>query len=139
MTQNQFWLFPLWTYVHDFGVWLGYGAIIPPFSASIGFLLSLLGLIWFAFGFGISMAVHRFYSGQMKARLVWLPAISMLILQIAFTIITSFIIWSGWIVWAIPVPLHALVVLLLVRLKIQRVDDWRVPTDHSGNNGASSG
>ena len=117
MTQNQYWLFPLWTYLHDFGTWLEYGVIIPPFLPSIDFLLSLLGLIWFAFGFCISMALYRFYSGQIKARSVWLPALSMLILQIVFTIIASFIIWSGWIVWAIPLPLHALIVLFLLRIK----------------------
>jgi hypothetical protein len=38
MTTNQYWLFPLWTYVHDFGTWLGMGVIIPPFLPSFSLL-----------------------------------------------------------------------------------------------------
>jgi len=137
-TQAQHWLFPLWTYVHDFGVWLDYGVIIPPFSASVESLLSLLGLIWFAFGFCISMALYRFYSGQTKARLVWLPALSMLVLQTGLTIIAAFIVWSEWIAYVIPLPLSALIALSLLRIKVQGVDDWRVATDDSGNGRTSS-
>jgi hypothetical protein len=118
MTQNQYWLFPLWIYLHDFGGSLDYGIIIPPFSASHEFLLSFLGLIWCAFGFCISMALYRFYSNQTKARLVWLPALSMLILQIGLTISAAFIIWSGWIVYVIPLPLNALVVLFLLWIEM---------------------
>ncbi len=104
--------------MHDFGVWLDYGIIIPPFSTSHEFLLSFLGLIWCAFGFCISMALYRFYSNQIKARWVWLPALSMLVLQISLTISAAFIIWSGWIVYVIPLPLNALIVLFLLWIEM---------------------
>jgi len=64
------------------------------------------------------MALYRFYSNQTKARLVWLPALSMLILQIGLTISAAFIIWSGWIVYVIPLPLNALVVLFLLWIEM---------------------
>jgi len=114
MTQNQYWLFPLWTYLHDFGVWLDYGRIDFPFSASDDFLLSILGLIWCALGFCISMALYWFYSNPAKARLVWPAALSMLVLQSGLTIGAAFITWSDWLAYVIPLPLNALIVLFLL-------------------------
>ena len=64
------------------------------------------------------MALYRFYSNQTKARSVWLPALSMLILQIGLTISAALIIWSDWIVYVIPLPLNALVVLFLLWIEM---------------------
>jgi hypothetical protein len=132
-TQNQFWLFPFWMYVHDFGNWMGYGRIVPPLLTTTTYplLVLFLGIIWFAFGFCISMALYRFYSNQMQARLVWLPALSMLTLQICLTTIAAFIIWSGWIVYVIPLPLGALVVLFLLWFEMRRMADEKIFADNS--------
>ncbi len=125
-TSNQFWLFPLWTYVHDFGNWFGFGVIIPPFSPLFPLLWSILGLIWCVLGLSISKALHQFYASQRDAKSVWLPTIRLLVLQIIVTIIVNFITWYGWLIVVVPLPLHFLIVLYLLRIQTQRVEQERV-------------
>ncbi|MBY8999095.1 MAG: hypothetical protein KGD60_15340, partial [Candidatus Thorarchaeota archaeon] len=75
MTTNQYWLFPLWTYLHDFGNWLDYGVIIPPFLPSFSFLVPIMGLILCVLGFYIAIILNQYYKGQRDAKSVWLPTI----------------------------------------------------------------
>ena len=129
MTTNQYWLFPLWTYLHDFENWLGFGFIIPPFLPSFSFLPPVLGLLWCVLGLYVSKVLHQFYASQRDAKSVWLPTLCMLILQITVTIIVGFIVWDGWLPLVVPLPLHFLIVLFLLRIQVQRVNHERVPSE----------
>ncbi len=122
MTTNQYWFFPLWTYIHDFGNWLEFGFIIPAFTPSFSLLPTIVGLLWCILGLYVSRSLHQFYSGKRDAKSVWFPTLSILVLQILVTAIVGLIIWMSWLILIVPLPLHFLTVLLLVRLQIQRVN-----------------
>ena len=128
-STNQYWLFPLWTYIHDFGHWLGFGRIIPPFLPSFSLLPPILGLIWCVLGLYVSKVLRKFYSRQRDAKSVWLPTLSILILQIIVTIIVGFIVWEGWFLLVVPFPLHFLIVLILLGIQVRRVNQERVQFD----------
>lgn len=64
MMKNQYWLFPLWTNLYDFGNWVEYGVIIPPFLPSFSALLPISGLIWSVFGFYIALILNMVNRGQ---------------------------------------------------------------------------
>jgi hypothetical protein len=129
MTTNQYWLFPLWTYMHDFGTWLGLGAIIPPFLPSFSLLPPIFGLLWCVVGLYISWTLRQFYSDQRGARSVWLPTLVMLMLQIVVTIIVSYIVWAGWPFLTVPLPLHFVIVFVLVRKRNQTANSEQVLFD----------
>ena len=128
MITNQYWLFPLWTYIYV-GNWLGFGVLIPPFLPSFSLLPPLLGLIWCGLGLYVSKVLRQYYDRQRDAKSVWLPTISMLILQIIVTIIVGFIVWEGFLLLVVPFPLHFLIVLILLRIQVRRVNQERVQSD----------
>ncbi len=128
-TTNQYWLFPLWTYIHDFGQWLGFGRIIPPFVPSFWLPPPILGLIWCVLGLYVSKVLRQFYSSQRDAKSVWLPTLIILILQIVVTIIVGFIVWEGFLLLVVPLPLHFLIVLILLGIQVRRVNQERVQFD----------
>jgi len=112
---NLYWLFPLWTY---FGT-LEYGRFGGPFSPSFSLILPQLGLIWCVAGLYVSRALHQLYAGQRDAKSVWIPTISILILQVVVTYIVSFFVWDFF--FLAPLPLHFLIVLFLLLIQVQRV------------------
>ena len=118
-TTNQYWLFPLWTYVHDFGNWLGFGMVIPIFLPSFPYLTSILGLIWLMLGLYISRALNQLCFGQREAHSVRTLTQFVLLVQIIGTVVVSFIVWIGMIVIVIPLPLQPLVVFYLYRREVQ--------------------
>lgn len=113
ITKNQFLLFPLWIYLHGFG-------IVPHFLPTFYLLAPIMGLIWCLLGLYTSKALRQFYADQMDAKSVWLPTISMLMLQIIVTIIVGFIGFE-YLILVIPLPLHFLIVLFLLLIQVQRV------------------
>ena len=121
-TTNQYWFFPLWTYLPVFSNLMGFGIIIPPFLPSFPLLPSIMGLLWCVLGLYISKALQQFYASQRDAKSVWLPTLIMLMLQIIVTIIVNIIVWEGWLLLVIPLPLHFLIVLFLLRIQVQRVN-----------------
>lgn len=123
MITNQYWFFPFWTYIHDFGNWLEFGHIIPAFTPSFSLLPPIMGLVWFILGLYVSIALHQFYSGNIDAKSVWLPTLCILVLQMLVTIIVGFIVWNRWLDLVVPLPLHFLIVLVLVQMEIKEVID----------------
>lgn len=122
MITNQFWLFPLWTYLPVFSNWMGFGIIIPPFLPSFPLLPSVMGLLWCILGLYASRLLHQFYAGQRDAKSVWSPTLIILMLQIIVTIIVGFIDWGNMLILVIPLPLHFLIVLFLLRMQVQKVN-----------------
>ncbi len=123
MTTNQYWLFPLWTYLHDFGNWLDLGRIIILFSPSSPFILSVLGLFWFGCGLYVSYSLHRCYVGLIDTKSVWTLTLCLLILQIVVTIVVGFFVWGSWLDSVIPLPFHFLIVSYLLWSQISEVVD----------------
>ena len=125
MSTTQFWLFPFWIYLHDFGEWLGLGVIIiPPFMPTSPFPLLSLGLLWCALGFYVGGILHRFYAGQIKAKAAWSSTLHVLVFQIIMTIFIDLIVIPGyWNILVIPLPIHTLIVIVLLKVEIRRVDD----------------
>jgi len=122
MSTNQFWLFPFWMYLHDFGEWLGLGVIIPPFVPVFPFPLLFLGLLQIMLGFYIYRVLHRFYAGQIEAKTAWLSTLGVLVFQTIMTVFIVFISMSDWIILVIPLPIHTLIVIVLLKVEIRRVD-----------------
>jgi len=122
MSTNQFWLFPFWMYLHDFGNWLGFGVIIHPFVPAYPLPLLFLGLLWIILGFHICRVLPRFYAGQIEAKSAWLSTLGVLVFQIIMTAFIVFIVMSDWIILVIPLPIHSLIVLVLLKVEIRRVD-----------------
>ncbi len=122
MTTNQFWLFPLWAYLPVFSNWMGFGFVIPPFLPSFPLLPSVMGLLWCILGLYASRLLHQFYAGQRDAKSVWLSTLKLLILQIIVTIIAGFIVWGYGLLLVVPLPLHFLIVLFLLRMQVQKVN-----------------
>ncbi|MFW9833508.1 MAG: hypothetical protein ACFFEK_05910 [Candidatus Thorarchaeota archaeon] len=122
MTPIQIWLFPLWSYVNDFGIWLGLGILVPPFLPSFPILPSFSGLAWVIIGLYSSRVLQHVYDGQEDAGVLWQLALRLLVIQVIATIIVSFIAWYGWLIIVVPLPLHFVIVLYLTRLQIQRVE-----------------
>ncbi|MCK4279675.1 MAG: hypothetical protein KAW94_03770 [Candidatus Thorarchaeota archaeon] len=134
MSTNQFWLFPFWMYLHDFGNWLGFGVIIPPFVPAFPLPLLFLGLLWIMLGFYICRVLHRFCVGQIEAKSAWLSTLGVLVFQTIMTVFIVFILMSDWIILVIPLPIHSLIVLILLKIEIRRVDgnpvSWRPRSSH---------
>ncbi|TFG28348.1 hypothetical protein EU527_17440 [Candidatus Thorarchaeota archaeon] len=126
-SNNQYWIFPLWTYIHDFGNWLDLGVIIPPFLPSFSLLLPIVGLIWCVLGLYTAMILNQFYNGQRDAKSVWLPTIYLLVLQVIVTTVLGFVVWHVWLILVIPLPFHYLIILLLLRAHIKRLNDLTQP------------
>jgi len=121
-STNQFWLFPLLIYVHDFGNWLGYGIIIPAILPSDidPPLPPISGIVWCAIGLYTSLLLYQFYKSRRDARSVWLPTLIALIIQAATTSILSFFVVREWSPIIVPLPLHFLIVLYFTRIQIQK-------------------
>lgn len=114
----QFWIFPLWMIVHDFGNWYGWGRFYPPAA----FPLLFWGLILLAFSLCVRISLQWFYSDRGQARFVWAVIFSVLVLQIYGTIIVAFSVWTSWNYLSfliIPLPLQPLIVLFLFRSEIR--------------------
>jgi hypothetical protein len=126
MSTNQYWLFPFWMYVHDFGNWLGFGGIMLPFVPLYPLPLLFLGLLWIILGFYTCRVLHRFYAGQIEAKSAWLSTFGVLVFQIIMTASIVFIAMSDWIVLNIPLPIHTLIVIVLLKVEIRRVDSNHV-------------
>lgn len=123
MITNQFWLSPFWMYLHDFGNWLGFGVIIPPFVPAFPLPLLFLGLLWIMLGFYTCRVLHRFYAGQIKAKSAWLSTLGVLVFQIIMTISVVLVAMSGYMtILVIPLPIHTLIVIALLKVEIRRVD-----------------
>ena len=122
MTTNQYWLFPLWMYVHDFGNWLGFGGIFLPFVPTYPLPLLFLGLLWIMLGFYLCWILHRFHEGQIEAKSAWLSTLGVLAFQIIMTAFIAFIAMSDWIILVIPLPIHTLIVIVLLKVEVRRVD-----------------
>ncbi len=123
MSTNQYWLFPFWMYLHGFGEWLGLGIIIPPFVPAYPLPLLFLGLLWIVLGFYICRVLHQFYAGQIEAKSAWLSTLGVLVFQIIMTISVVLVAISGyWIILIIPLPIHTLIVMVLLKVEIRRVD-----------------
>jgi len=114
-TTNQYWLFPLWTYLHDFGNWLEFGVIIPPFLPSFSYLLSILGVIFLILGLYFSRALNQVLSGQRERKSLQIRVLCYLFLQIISTIFVSLTMWGVSVVLIIPLPFQSLIVLYLSR------------------------
>jgi hypothetical protein len=111
MTINQYWLFPLWIYLHDFGNWLGFGTIIPPFLTSFSVIPSIAGLIWCVLGIFLAMNLNQVFRGQIDAKTVWTRAVYLLVVQVLLTIGLSLIVWAIWIILVVPTPFYILFVI----------------------------
>jgi len=122
MTIIQVWLFPLWNYVHDFGNWMGFGVITPPFLPSFPLLPSILGVIWCGLGIYVSKSLHQYKLGQRGKMSVWILILGSLILQIIATIILGFVVWGNYLQWVVPLPIHFLIILFLLLLQTHRVN-----------------
>lgn len=127
MAINQYWLFPLWTYLHDFGNWLGFGIIIPPILPTFSFLQLVIGLILCVLGFYIAIILNQYYRGKREAKSVWQPTIGLLVLQVMVVALFSFTIGYGMTFFSIPLPLHCLLVLSLVRFQIKKINNAATP------------
>lgn len=121
-STNQFWLFPLWMYVHDFGTWLGYGIIIPAILPSVVAppLPPSSGIIWCVLGLYTSLLLYQFYKNRRDARSVWLPTLIAMIIQAGTTMILGFFVLREWSPVTVPLPLHFLIVLYYTRILIQK-------------------
>ena len=115
-STNQFWLFPFWYYVHDFGVWLGNGVwhFLFPFPWH-EFPLVLLGLMWFVLGLSTSRLLHEFYIGQIQRLQVVLLLVGAFFSQMIMTslVLLHVYIYGASITHLNPLPVHTLLVLLL--------------------------
>ena len=120
-TTNQYWFFPLLTYLHDFGNWLNLGRIIIIFSPPIPFIHSVLGLLWGGSALYVSYSLYRCSVGQIDTKSVWTLTLCLLILQIIVTIIVGFFVWGSWLGSVIPLPFHFLIVLFLLWFQVHRV------------------
>ena len=110
-------------YVHDFGDWLGFGGIIPPFVPYYPLPLLFLGLLWIVFGFYTCRVLHRFYAGQVEAKSAWLSTLGVLVFQTIMTISVVLVAMSDYmIILVIPLPIHTLIVIVLLKVEIRRVD-----------------
>jgi len=120
-TSNQYWLFPLWSYVHDFGNWLGFGVIIPPFLPSFSYLISILGVIFLMLGLYISILLNQVLFGLREKKSFQILALCFLLLQIISTILVTTIMWGVSVVLSIPLPVQPLIVLFLSRRESQHI------------------
>jgi hypothetical protein len=116
----QYWIFPLWIYMHDFGTWLDYGRFIPPFHSSFTPLLSLLGLIWCVTGICISVILYKYCTGKLSAHAILIPTLFAMLLQIVLTSVASDLIWGGWVELTLPLPFFFVFVLIQVVMQIRR-------------------
>lgn len=122
-TTNQYWLFPFWRYVHDFGVWLGPGRIIPPFASTYPLPLLFLGWLWCALGFYTGWILRLFYARQIEAKIAWFSTLIVLVFQTIMTIpIVSVAISNRWNIPVIPLPIQTIIVIALLTIEIRRVD-----------------
>ncbi|MGY5861227.1 MAG: hypothetical protein RTU09_02470 [Candidatus Thorarchaeota archaeon] len=119
----QFWLFPFWMYVHDFGNWIKVGIIWLSFVPTYPLPLLILGLLWTILGFYICRILHRFYEGQVEAKSAWVLVLRVLVFQIIMTISIALVVMTGYmVVLVIPLPIHTVIVIVLLKVEIRRVD-----------------
>ncbi|MFW9768223.1 MAG: hypothetical protein ACFFF9_13785 [Candidatus Thorarchaeota archaeon] len=121
MTTNQYWLFPLWIYLHDFTNWLNWSVIIPPFFSMYHLVLSLVGLIWLGFGFYIIYACYQYFKNKRDVESVRLLAQVLLVLQCLSVVIVGFMLYE-YLLYPIPLPIHFLIVLYILRNSVSAVD-----------------
>ncbi len=101
---------------------MGFGVIIPPIVPAYPLPLLLLSVLWIMLGFYICWVLHRFYTGQIKAKSAWLSTLGVLVFQTIMTAFIVFILMSDWIILVIPLPIHTLIVIVLLKVEIRRVD-----------------
>lgn len=102
---------------------MGFGVIVPPIVPAYPLPLLLLSLLWVILGFYTCRVLHRFYTGQIKAKSAWLSTLGVLVFQIIMTISVVLIVMSGYMaILVIPLPIHTLIVVVLLKIEIRRVD-----------------
>ena len=102
---------------------MGFGVIVPPIVPAYPLPLLLLSLLWVILGFYICRVLHRFYTGQIKAKSAWLSTLGVLVFQIIMTISVVLIVMSDYMaILVIPLPIHTLIVVVLLKIEIRRVD-----------------
>ncbi len=102
---------------------MGFGVIIPPIVPAYPLPLLLLSVLWIMLGFYICWVLHRFYTGQIKAKSAWLSTLGVLVFQIIMTISVVLVVMSGYMtILVIPLPIHTLIVIVLLKVEIRRVD-----------------
>lgn len=114
----QFWLFPFWMYVNDFGFWMGLGAIVPAFTTSFPAVLVILGFTWFAVAIIIGVFLFRFWEEQ--TRMQWIQRIlfGVLIAQSILTILLLLLFWDTLMApIIIPLPLHTAFAFVSAKLR----------------------
>ena len=116
-TTIQRWLFPFWYFIHDYGVFLGRGVFrfLYPFSW-YDFPLVLLGLMLFVLGLSTSKLLHELYLSRVQRRFFILLLLGAFASQIITTSLVFHQVYiSAW-NYAIPLPIHTLLVLILAAL-----------------------
>lgn len=122
MTTNQYWLFPLWIYVYDFSNWLNWSFIIPPFLSIYHIVPSVFGLIWSVLGFYTIYAMHQHYENKRNVDSVRFLTQVFLVLQSLTVIIIGYSLMNEYLLYVVPLPIHFLVVLFLIRNPVKDVD-----------------
>ena len=121
MTTNQYWLFPLWIYVHEFTYYLNWSVMIPPFWSVYHLIPSIFGLIWCGLGFYIIYAIHPYYENKRDAASVRFLAQVLLVLQSVSAVIVGFTMMGEYLLYGFPLPVHFLIVLFLLRNSVRNI------------------
>jgi len=120
MTTHQYWLFPLWAYLPSFGDW-EFGLIIPPFLPSFPLVPSIFGLIWCVLGLYINYVMHQYYENKRDADSVRFLTQVLLVLQSLTVVFVGFTMRNEYLLYAVPLPVHFLVVLFLLRNGVKEI------------------
>lgn len=122
-TTVQEWLFPFWYYVNDLD-WPGPGVIRIIFTDPwYPFPLILLGLLWAVLGLASSKLLHDFYLDQIPRNLIILLLLGALTSQIVMTFPVMLYLLDFTPPYAIPLPFHTLLILVLTIFVSKRSAD----------------
>lgn len=120
MTTHQYWLFPLWIYLPNFGIW-EFGFIMPPFLSIYHLLPSIFGLIWCVLGLYINYVMHQYHENKRDADSVRFLTQVLLVLQSLTVVIVGFTMINEFYRYVIPLPVHFLGVLFLLRNGVKEI------------------
>ena len=122
MTTNQYWLFPLWIYMYDFANWLNWSFVLPPFLSIYHIVPSVFGLIWCGFGFYIIHIIRQYFDNKRAVDSVRFLAQVLLVLQSLSVVIIGISLLNEYLLYVVPLPIHFLIVLFLLRSKVKDVE-----------------
>jgi len=122
MTTNQYWLFPLWIYVYDFSNWLNWSFVSPPFLSIYHIVPSVFGLIWSGLGLYTIYAMHQYYKNKRTVDSVRFLTQLFLVLQSLTVVLLGLTMIGEYPLYVVPLPIHFLVVLFLIRNRVKAVD-----------------